>query len=160
MCTTSVKHCADKRYSETMTLPILDSPTSWVADHIKQYVDTNGAEGHIWRGVPCLLLTATGRKSGALRRLALIYGKDGDDCIIVASRGGDANHPLWYLNLVDNPAVTVQVAADVYEATASVVPDGAERDRLWNMMAKIWPDYDNYQAKTQRRIPIVRLTRR
>ncbi len=115
-----------------MTLPILDSPTSWVADHIKQYVDTNGVEGHIWRGVPCLLLTATGRKSGALRRLALIYGKDGNDCIIVASRGGDANHPLWYLNLVDNPAVTVQVAADVYEATASVVPEGAERDRLWN----------------------------
>jgi hypothetical protein len=69
---------------------IIDSPSDWVADHIRQYVETNGEEGHIWRGVPTLLLTVTGRKSGALRRTALIYGRIGNDYVIVASKGG---HP-------------------------------------------------------------------
>ena len=66
---------------------VVDSPTEWVADHIKRYVDTDGAEGHEWRGVPTLLLTTKGRKSGLLRRSALIYGRDGDSLLLVASVG-------------------------------------------------------------------------
>lgn len=120
---------------------------------------SNGEKGHIWRGVPTLLLTTTGRKSGDLRRCALIYGVDGDDHVIVASRGGDSNHPLWYLNLVADAKVTLQVGADVFDAVATSLDGGPEYDRLWKMMTAIWPAYDEYQAKTSRKIPIVRLSR-
>ncbi|MDP4692560.1 MAG: nitroreductase family deazaflavin-dependent oxidoreductase [Ilumatobacteraceae bacterium] len=138
---------------------ILESPIEFVANHIKTYVATNGEDGHIWQGVPCLLLTTTGRKSGAQRRCALIYGMDGNDYIVVASRGGDANHPLWYKNMLNTPQVTLQVKGDVFQATASTIAEGANRDRLWNAMAAIWPDYNTYAEKTERRIPLVRLTR-
>ena len=138
---------------------ILESPIEFVANHIKTYVATNGEDGHIWQGVPCLLLTTTGRKSGAQRRCALIYGMDGNDYIVAASRGGDANHPLWYKNMLNTPQVTLQVKGDVFQATASTIAEGANRDRLWNAMAAIWPDYNTYAEKTERRIPLVRLTR-
>ena len=138
---------------------ILESPIEFVANHIKTYVATNGEDGHIWQGVPCLLLTTTGRKSGAQRRCALIYGMDGNDYIVVASRGGDANHPLWYKNMLNTPQVTLQVKGDVLQATASTIAEGANRDRLWNAMAGIWPHYNPYAEKTERRIPLVRLTR-
>ena len=138
---------------------IIESPIEFVANHIKTYVATNGEDGHMWQGVPCLLLTTTGRKSGDLRRCALIYGTDGNDLIVVASRGGDANHPLWYKNMLENAEVTVQVKADIYQAVASTVPEGELRESLWNQMATLWPDYNAYAEKTERRIPLVRLTR-
>lgn len=138
---------------------IIESPIEFVANHIKTYVATNGEDGHMWQGVPCLLLTTTGRKSGDLRRCALIYGTDGADLIVVASRGGDANHPLWYKNMLENAEVTVQVKADIYQAVASTVPEGELRESLWNQMATLWPDYNAYAEKTERRIPLVRLTR-
>ena len=138
---------------------IINSPTEWVADHITRYIATNGEDGHIWRGVPCLLLTTIGRKSGVPRRTALIYGRDGDDYVIVASKGGHPTHPLWYTNLTTNEVVTLQVAADVFQATATTIPVGADRDRVWATMVSIWPDYGVYQTKTERRIPLVRLVR-
>jgi deazaflavin-dependent oxidoreductase (nitroreductase family) len=136
---------------------ILDSPIGWVADHIQRYVATNGEDGHIWRGVPCLLLTTTGRKSGLQRRSALIYGRLGDDYVIVASKGGYPTHPLWYSNILGTPEVTLQVAAEVFQATATTIPEGADYDRAWQVMVNIWPDYAVYQTKTTRRIPLVRL---
>ena len=142
-----------------MSENIIDSPIAWVADHIKEYVDSNGEKGHDWNGTQVLLLSTKGRKSGDMRRCALIYGNDGDDFVIVASRGGDANHPLWYLNLVADPNVTLQVKADVFPATATEVSDQAEYERLWQLMLTHWPPYAEYQAKTSRRIPLVRLTR-
>lgn len=142
-----------------MTRKVIDSPIEWVADHINEYVSSNGERGHDWRGVPTLLLTTTGRKSGDLRRCALIYGRDGDDLIIVASRGGDANHPLWYLNLVADANVTVQVGPEVFPAVATSLDGGTDYDRLWKVMSAIWPAYDEYQSKTDRKIPLVRLTR-
>ena len=138
---------------------IHDSPTGWVAKHIHDYVETDGETGHSWRGVPTLLLTTLGRKSGLKRRTALIYGTDGDDYVIVASRGGHDQHPAWYLNLVDNPDVEVQVGADKCSARAHTA-NAEEKARLWPMMASIWPDYDNYQAKTEREIPVVVLERK
>jgi deazaflavin-dependent oxidoreductase (nitroreductase family) len=137
---------------------VVDSPTPFVADHIKSYVQSGGAEGHEWQGVQTLLLTTKGRKSGVLRRSALIYGRDGEDLVIVASKGGADDHPLWYLNLVSDPAVHVQVGAEQFDATASTA-DAAERARLWPVMAAIWPDYDQYATKTEREIPIVVLKR-
>jgi deazaflavin-dependent oxidoreductase (nitroreductase family) len=130
----------------------------WIADHMKRYLETNGADGHIWNGVPTLLLTTRGRKSGEARTLPLIYGRDGDRYVIVASRGGAPDHPGWYKNLVANSSVGLQVAADKFQARASTAK-GADRARLWKTMTKIWPAYDEYQAKTKREIPVVVLER-
>jgi deazaflavin-dependent oxidoreductase (nitroreductase family) len=133
---------------------VVDSPTSWVADHIQRYVESDGTDGHDWRGVPTLLITTKGRKSGVLRRSALIYGADGDRLILVASKGGADAHPLWYLNLQADPAVAIQVGADKFTAQARTA-NADERAALWPTMTAIWPDYDSYQAKTDREIPVV-----
>lgn len=138
---------------------ITDSPSEWVADHIRQYVETNGEEGHIWRGVPTLLLTVTGRKSGSLRRTALIYGRFGNDYVIVASKGGHPSHPLWYENIVANNVTTLQVGSEVFRANAQTMAEGVDRENAWSTMVGIWPDFANYQIKTERRIPVVRLIR-
>jgi deazaflavin-dependent oxidoreductase (nitroreductase family) len=136
----------------------LDSAWGWVNDHIRRYIETNGEEGHMWRGAPTLILTTLGRKSGQPRRQALIYGKDGDRFVVVASKGGADEHPAWYLNLSDSPEVEVQVLADRFRARArTATPE--ERSRLWPQMAEIWPDYNNYQKKTSREIPLVILER-
>jgi len=104
--------------------------------------------------VSTLLLTVLGRKSGVWRRTALIYGRDGDDYVIVASKGGAKEHPLWFLNLRDHPEAEVQVGAEKVRVVAHEA-EGEERARLWDAMAEIWPDYNAYQTKTDRRIPIV-----
>ncbi len=137
---------------------VSDSPTRWVAQHIRRYVETDGAKGHEWRGVQTLLLTTRGRTTGRLRRTALIYGRDGDRYLVVASNGGSKKHPSWYLNLADNPEVELQVGAERFAARAlPATPE--ERARLWPSMASIWPEYDKYQAKTERDIPLVILER-
>ncbi|MEV6814988.1 nitroreductase family deazaflavin-dependent oxidoreductase [Micromonospora sp. NPDC051296] len=138
---------------------VLDSPSGWVAEHINRYVDTDGAEGHEWRpGVFTLLLTTRGRRSGKLRRTALIYGRDGDAYLVVGSQGGDPRHPAWYLNLLAEPEVQVQVGAERFTARARTAT-AEEKPRLWATMTGIWPAYDDYQAKTDRDIPVVLLER-
>jgi len=93
-------------------------------------------------------------KSGKRRRTALIYGKDGDRYLVVASKGGAKNHPEWYLNLVENSEVEVQVGAEKVKARArTATPE--EKAKLWSLMTSIWPEYDSYQAKTKRNIPVV-----
>lgn len=137
---------------------VLDSATGWVADHTRKYVETDGAEGHLWRGVPTLVLTTRGRKSGKLRRNALIYGQDGDRYVVIASKGGAPEHPMWYRNLVAEPNVHLQVGAEKFAATARTAT-GEERAQLWPVMANIYPKYDEYQAKTERTIPLIVLER-
>ena len=130
----------------------------WVADHIRRYQESNGEDGHIWNGVPTLLLTTTGRKSGRLTTTPLIYGRHGDSYIVVASKGGAPRHPDWYLNLSDQPEVGLQVAADRFAARAHTA--GAdEKQAAWAIMTQIWPPYDEYQARTSRVIPVVILER-
>ena len=134
-----------------------DPRADWVRDHLHRYVATDGADGHEWRpGVPTLLLTTRGRRSGALRRTPLIYGRDGDAYVVVASYGGSPEHPDWYFNLSDDPEVEIQVGDEVMPARAATA-EGEDRERLWRQMTGIWPDYDKYQARTQRVIPIVTL---
>jgi len=133
---------------------VIDSPIAWVNDHIRRYEETGGADGHIWNGVPTLLLTTIGRRTGQPRRTALIYGQDGDGFVVVASKGGSREDPLWYRNLVADPHVDVQVADRRFPATARTAQD-EERARLWTLMTGIWPSYDQYQARTDRRIPVV-----
>lgn len=133
---------------------VFDSPTGWVSRHIRDYVETEGRQGHRWSGVPTLLLTTRGRRTGKLRRTALIYGRDDGAYVVVGSRGGSRHHPQWYLNLVADPEVTVQVGADIFPGRAHTA-EGAERQRLWRQMAAMWPDYDRYQKRTDREIPVV-----
>ena len=103
-----------------------------------------------------LLLQTTGRKSKEAKIAPLIYGKDGNRFVIVASKGGSPDHPAWFLNLRDQPEVRFQVADMKYRGSARIT-SGAERERLFRMMAKLYPPYDDYQAKTAREIPVVTL---
>jgi deazaflavin-dependent oxidoreductase (nitroreductase family) len=137
---------------------IADNPTGWINEHIRRYVDSDGEKGHSWRGVKTLLLTTLGRKSGQWRRTPLIYGQDGDRFVVVASKGGAAQHPAWYLNLSAHPQVQVQVGADRFSARARTASP-EEKARLWPKMTKIWPEYDSYQQRTNRDIPVVILER-
>jgi deazaflavin-dependent oxidoreductase (nitroreductase family) len=137
---------------------VVDSPRDFVQEHIRRYVETDGAEGAEYLGYRALLLTTVGRRSGARRRTALYYGRDGDDYLLVASRGGDPNHPSWYLNLDANPEVEVQVGGEVFTARARTV-EGAARARLWQRMVETFPRYGEYQERTTRRLPVVVLRR-
>ena len=127
-------------------------------EHIDRYVATDGDEGHDWQGTQTLILTTTGRRSGQSRPHALIYGRHGDDYLVVASKGGAPKHPAWYLNLEANPDVEVQVKGDKMRARArTATPE--EKQRLWPIVTNEWPDYDRYQARTDRAIPVVILER-
>jgi deazaflavin-dependent oxidoreductase (nitroreductase family) len=137
---------------------VFDSPRGWVAKHVREYVATDGARGHRWHGADTLLLTTRGRRSGKLRRTALIYGRDGGRFVVVASQGGANAHPSWYLNLVADPHVRVQVGPDRFGARATPATS-RQKPRLWRRMVEIWPEYDRYQAKTARDIPVVILER-
>ncbi|QKW40478.1 nitroreductase family deazaflavin-dependent oxidoreductase [Actinomadura sp. NAK00032] len=127
-------------------------------EHVRRYQETDGAEGHDWQGTTTLLLTTTGRKTGKERTTPLIYQPDGDAYLIVASKGGADEPPLWFRNLEADPEVKVQVKGDKFTARArTATPE--EKPAMWRKMAAVWPDYDEYQKKTSREIPVVVLER-
>lgn len=135
----------------------------WNARHLDAYLKTGGKIGHLvdftpegGPETPCLILQTTGRKSGKPLTLPLIYGKDGQNFVVVASKGGAPAHPGWFLNLEANPEVKFQVVDAKYRGRAKIAA-GAERKRLFDMMAKIYPPYIDYQKKTQREIPVILL---
>lgn len=138
----------------TETEEVFDSPKGWVRSHIEEYVASNGRKGHKWRGLPTLLLTTRGRKSGKLRRTALIYGRDGANYLLVASNGGAAHHPAWYLNLAEHDEVELQVGAEQFPARAHTASP-EEKSQLWPIMAATFPQYNTYQAKARREIPLI-----
>jgi deazaflavin-dependent oxidoreductase (nitroreductase family) len=127
-------------------------------EHVRRYQQTDGAEGHDWQGTTVLILTTTGRRSGESRSTPLIYGKRGGDHVVVASKGCAEEHPAWFLNLVDQPEVSVQVRGDRFKAHARTATED-EKPELWRMMADRWPAYNEYQRKTRRDIPVVVLER-
>ena len=128
-------------------------------EHVRRYRETDGEEGYDWReGSKILLLTTTGRKSGKETTTPLIFAMDGDNPVIVASKGGAPEHPGWYKNLVANPAAEVQIKGDVFAVRAGDA-EGEERERLWKLMNVEWPHYEEYQQKTDREIPVVILER-
>jgi deazaflavin-dependent oxidoreductase (nitroreductase family) len=127
-------------------------------EHVRRYQETNGEVGYIWNGAPILLVTTKGRKSGADRTIPIIYAQVGDDQVIIASKGGSPTHPAWYLNLLENPNVRVQVKGDKFDAVARTA-QSPERERLWAEAIKGWPNYDVYQSRTTRQIPVVVLER-
>jgi deazaflavin-dependent oxidoreductase (nitroreductase family) len=127
-------------------------------EHVRRYEETDGEVGHEWNGATCLVLTTKGRKTGQDRKFALIYARDGDDYLVVASMGGAPRHPGWYLNLSANPDVTVQVKGDRFPARARTAT-ADERPRLWEIVNQVWPNYDVYATRTTREIPVVVLER-
>ncbi|MFA7553882.1 MAG: nitroreductase family deazaflavin-dependent oxidoreductase [Spongiibacteraceae bacterium] len=134
----------------------------WIQAHIKLYQE-DGNAGHYWDStaaggtgkITTLLLTTKGRKSGNTLTIPLIYRptNTGGYCVI-ASKGGAASHPAWYLNLMADPTVQIQVATDKYTATAHIA-EGEEREKLWQTLVDYYPPYTDYQTATQRQIPVV-----
>ena len=128
-------------------------------EHIRRYRETDGEEGYLWNGATALLLTTTGRKTGESRTSPLIFARDGDDYLVVASMGGAPQHPSWYLNITANPDAEIQVKGDVIPVRARTASD-EEKPRLWKVVTAQWPNYDVYQTRTNRVIPLVVLTPR
>ena len=122
--------------------------------HHKIYTATGGRVGHKMIGVPTLMLYTTGRRSGQTRVNSLVYAKDGDDLLVVASNGGADKPPGWLHNVVANPDVEVQVGTDKFRARAKTVT-GPEREKLWNELVAIYAPYTDYQKATERQIPVV-----
>jgi proline iminopeptidase len=138
---------------------VSETETLFGEKHVQRYRETDGEVGHLWkRGSKILLLTTKGRKTGKATTTPLIYENDGENYVIVASKGGAPEHPGWYRNLAKSPDVEVQVKDDVFSARARVA-GGAERERLWKLVNQQWPDYDAYQRRTEREIPVVVLER-
>ena len=136
-----------------------EAETLFGEEHVRRYRETDGDVGHIWkRGSKTLLLTTFGRRSGQPTTTPLIYENAGDNYVVVASKGGAPVHPGWYRNLTNNPTVEVQVKDEVFKAHARTAT-GDERERLWKLAAQQWPDYDAYQTRTEREIPVVVLER-
>ncbi len=137
------------------------SEIPWIAEHIKLY-ETDPEKARLWDStplggpgvLPTLLLKTTGRKSGQPRSLPLIYGEAGDSWVVIASKGGMPNHPIWYLNLEAKPECDLKVGAKAVSARARVA-EGKEREQLWAKMVEIYPPYTEYQDRADRTIPVV-----
>jgi deazaflavin-dependent oxidoreductase (nitroreductase family) len=127
-------------------------------EHVRRYRETDGEVGHIWNGATALLLSMTGRKSGEERTIPIIYTQVSDVQVIMASKGGAPEHPVWYLNLLAEPHVKVQIKGEKFDAIARTAT-GPERAWLWGEAIKQWPSYDIYQSRTSREIPVVVLER-
>jgi deazaflavin-dependent oxidoreductase (nitroreductase family) len=111
-----------------------------------------------FEGAPLILLTTTGAKTGRRRTTPLVYQRDGDRILVFGSKGGAPSHPAWYRNLVANPTVTVEIPGETFEARAATI-EGAERDRIWNAQKELMPGFAEYEAKTERQIPVIALDR-
>jgi F420H(2)-dependent quinone reductase len=131
-------------------------PSPWgpIVEQVSLYESTGGAEGNLLEGAPCVILTTRGRKSGKLRKSPLMRVAHDGSYAVVASMGGAPKHPVWYLNLVANPDVTLQDGTDVLDLRARVV-SGDEKAEWWARATEVWPNYDQYQASTERQIPLV-----
>jgi proline iminopeptidase len=158
---------AETSQAENKNTPSIPASLSgWIRDHLQHYLDSDGADGHMWDSssiggpgpVPTLLLTTTSRRSGQRQILPLIYGEFDGKYVVIASKGGAPKHPGWYRNLVAQPEVGVQVIAERFQAKARTAT-GEERTVLWKKMAVIYPPYNDYQARTEREIPVVVLER-
>lgn len=132
------------------------SPRQWVAEQVELYEESGGTAGLTLRdtGLPVIIVTNRGWKTGAIRKTPLMRVVDGDNYILVASQGGMPTHPLWYHNLKADPHVEIRDKTEVYKMRVREVEDSAERNRLWDIAVKAFPPYQDYQNKTDRIIPL------
>ncbi len=131
-------------------------PSAWepVAEQVELYERSGGTEGTLLEGKPCVVLWTKGRRSGKVRKAPLMRVTDGERYAVVASLGGAPDHPVWYLNMKDDPKVTLQDGPVVREYVAREV-EGDEKAEWWKRATEVWPSYDDYQASTSRIIPVV-----
>ena len=134
----------------------IPSPRQWVRDQVELYEQSGGREGTTLRdtGLPVIIVTHTGNKTGAIRKTPLMRVKDGSRYVLVGSMGGAPNNPVWVYNLRANPSVEIRDHTEVQKMRVREVTDAAERARLWKLAAAAFPPYDEYQAKTTRQIPL------
>lgn len=134
----------------------IPSPVGWVRDQVELYERTNGAEGHTLRdtGLPVIIVTNVGKKTGAIRKTPLMRVKDGDSYVLVGSMGGAPKNPVWVYNLRENPEVEVRDRDQVQKMRVREVADEAERARLWDLSVAAFPPYADYQKRTERKIPV------
>jgi F420H(2)-dependent quinone reductase len=130
------------------------SPAEWVAEQVRQYEGSGGSEGNTLRGVPVIILWTRGRRSGTVRKTPLMKVRDGDRYAVVASMGGAPEHPQWCANITADPHVSVQDGPEVRDFVAREVT-GEEKADWWAKATAVWPDYDAYQEKTDREIPLL-----
>ncbi|MCX8251920.1 MAG: nitroreductase family deazaflavin-dependent oxidoreductase [Dehalococcoidia bacterium] len=134
----------------------IPSPSAWVAEQVELYEGSNGTEGLTLKdtGLPVIIVTNRGHKTGAVRKTPLMRVADGNNYVLVASKGGAPEHPLWYHNLKADPNVEIRDAANVTPMRARELEDSAERDRLWDLAVEAFPPYRDYKEKTDRMIPV------
>jgi deazaflavin-dependent oxidoreductase (nitroreductase family) len=134
----------------------IPSPRDWVREQVELYEGSGGTEGLTLRdtGLPVMIVTHIGNKTGAIRKTPLMTVKDGDAYVLVASQGGSPKNPVWVHNLRSNPSVEIRDGTDVFQMTAREITDDAERSRLWELCVAAFPPYAEYQAKTDRKIPL------
>ena len=134
----------------------IPSTREWVRDQVELYESSGGKEGLTLRdtGMPCIIVTNKGNKTGAIRKTPLMRAVDGTNYILVASQGGAPKHPVWYYNLKADPNVEIRDETEVFSLRAREVPEGSERQRLWDIAVAAYPPYQEYQDKTDRLIPV------
>ena len=134
----------------------IPSTSDWVAKQVELYEGSGGTEGKtlLDTGLPVIIVTNTGRRTGAVRKTPLMRAVDGKNYILVASRGGAPNHPVWYYNLKAEPNVEIRDGAEVHSMRVREISDAAEKQRLWDIAAAAYPPYQEYQDKTDRQIPV------
>ena len=134
----------------------IPSPRDWVREQVELYEGSGGTEGLTLRdtGLPVMIVTHIGNKTGAIRKTPLMTVKDGDAYVLVASQGGSPKNPVWVHNLRSNPSVEIRDGTDVFQMTAREITDDGERARLWELCVAAFPAYAEYQAKTDRKIPL------
>ncbi|MFJ1706002.1 nitroreductase family deazaflavin-dependent oxidoreductase [Kitasatospora sp. NPDC088346] len=133
------------------------SPEQWVREQVEQYEGSGGTEGTTMRGMPVIILTTRGARSGKIRKTPLMRVEYDGSYAVVASKGGAAEHPVWYHNVVADPRVELQDGPVRQDMTARQVT-GAEKDLWWGRAVEAYPDYADYQTKTDREIPVFVLT--
>ena len=134
----------------------IPSPRDWVREQVELYEGSGGTEGTTLRdtGLPVIIVTHTGNKTGAIRKTPLMTVKDGDNYVLVGSQGGAPTNPVWVYNLRTNPNVEIRDLTAVQNMRVREVEDAAERARLWDIAVAAFPPYAEYQARTTRQIPI------
>ena len=134
----------------------IPSTSDWVAKQVELYEGSGGTEGKtlLDTGLPVIIVTNTGRRTGAVRKTPLMRAVDGKNYILVASRGGAPNHPVWYYNLKAEPTVEIRDGAEVHSMRVREISDAAEKQRLWDIAVAAYPPYQEYQDKTDRQIPV------
>jgi deazaflavin-dependent oxidoreductase (nitroreductase family) len=134
----------------------IPSTSDWVREQVELYERTDGAEGNTLRdtGMPVIIVTNNGNRTGAVRKTPLMRVKDGDNYVLVGSKGGAPQHPVWVHNLRADADVEIRDLAEVQRMRVREVPEGDERSRLWALSVETFPPYADYQERTERTIPV------